>query len=51
MIGRDTLGVVLAAGLSSRMGPEANKLTQILGGHPMVWYPVTNWSRSKPGTR
>ncbi len=39
------LGILLAAGRSSRMG--FNKLTTLLGGHPLVWYAAQNLRRAK----
>jgi NDP-sugar pyrophosphorylase family protein len=36
----DVCGVVLAGGLSSRMG--FNKLAAMLLGHPVAWYPLTH---------
>ena len=34
------VGLVLAAGASTRMGPSLNKLTAIVGGKPLVAGPV-----------
>ena len=33
-------GIVLAAGRSSRMGPERNKLVEEVGGRPLVAWPI-----------
>lgn len=41
----ETVGIVLAAGRSSRM-EGFNKLTGPIGGRPMVWYPVWNLRQS-----
>jgi molybdenum cofactor cytidylyltransferase len=37
---RSIVGLVLAAGASSRMGPERNKLTEAVAGRPLVAGPV-----------
>lgn len=42
---RPVLGILLAAGRSTRMG--FNKLTTPLGGHPLVWYAVQNLRKAK----
>ncbi|MDL1984963.1 MAG: NTP transferase domain-containing protein [Deltaproteobacteria bacterium] len=42
---RSVLGILLAAGRSTRMG--FNKLTAHIGGHPLVWYAVQNLRKAR----
>jgi NDP-sugar pyrophosphorylase family protein len=40
----NTVGVILAAGRSTRM--KFNKLTALVSGHSLVWYPVNHMARA-----